>query len=185
MVALDAIERGKLPEKTVVVTQMSNLGLDEMVMAQGGKVVRTAIGDRAVAEAMRKGGYLVGGEQSGHLLFHDASHAGDGLLSALKVLDRVQRKRARVADLKRGMRRYPQKLTNLKVRHKPTWENVPAVAGAVREVEKELGKKGRILLRYSGTENLVRLLVEADKMDTIDRVVERLMPILQEHLGEK
>ena len=185
MVALDAIERGKLPEKTVVVTQMSNLGLDEMVMAQGGKVVRTAIGDRAVAEAMRKGGYLVGGEQSGHLLFHDASPAGDGLLSALKVLDRVQRKKARVADLKRGMRRYPQKLTNLKVRHKPAWESVPAVAGAVREVEKELGKKGRILLRYSGTENLVRLLVEADKMDTIDRVVERLMPILQEHLGEK
>ena len=185
MVALDAIERGKLPEKTVVVTQMSNLGLDEMVMAQGGKVVRTAIGDRAVAEAMRKGGYLVGGEQSGHLLFHDASPAGDGLLSALKVLDRVQRKKARVADLKRGMRRYPQKLTNLKVRHKPAWESVPAVAGAVREVEKELGTKGRILLRYSGTENLVRLLVEADKMDTIDRVVERLMPILQEHLGEK
>ena len=185
MVALDAIERGKLPEKTVVVTQMSNLGLDEMVMAQGGKVVRTAIGDRAVAEAMRKGGYLVGGEQSGHLLFHDASPVGDGLLSALKVLDRVQRKKARVADLKRGMRRYPQKLTNLKVRHKPAWESVPAVAGAVREVEKELGKKGRILLRYSGTENLVRLLVEADKMDTIDRVVERLMPILKEHLGEK
>jgi len=185
MVALDAIERGKLPEKTVVVTQMSNLGLDEMVMAQGGKVVRTAIGDRAVAEAMRKGGYLVGGEQSGHLLFHEASPAGDGLLSALKVLDRVQRKRARVADLRRGMRRYPQKLTNLKVRHKPAWESVTAVAGAVREVEKELGTKGRILLRYSGTENLVRLLVEADKMDTIDRVVERLMPILQEHLGEK
>ena len=130
MVALDAIERGKLPEKTLVVTQMSNLGLDEMVIAQGGKVVRTAIGDRAVAEAMRKGGYLVGGEQSGHLLFHDASPAGDGLLSALKVLDRVQRKRARVADLKRGMRRYPQKLTNLKVRHKPAWENVPAVASA-------------------------------------------------------
>jgi phosphoglucosamine mutase len=185
MAALDAIERGKLPEKTVVVTQMSNLGLDEMVIAQGGKVVRTAIGDRAVAAAMRKGGYWVGGEQSGHLLFHDASPAGDGLLSALKVLDRVQRKRARVADLKRGMRRYPQKLTNLKVRHKPAWESVPPVAGAVLEVERELGKKGRILLRYSGTENLVRLLVEADKMDTIDRVVERLMPILQEHLGEK
>ena len=185
MVALDAIERGKLPEKTVVVTQMSNLGLDEMVMAHGGKVVRTAVGDRAVAEAMRKGGYLVGGEQSGHLLFHDVSPAGDGLLSALKVLDRVQRKGARVADLRKGMRRYPQTLTNLKVRHKPAWESVPAVASAVREVEKELGTKGRILLRYSGTENLMRLLVEADKMDTIDRVVGKLMPILQEHLGEK
>ena len=83
------------------------------------------------------------------------------------------------------MRRYPQKLTNLRVRHKPKWEKVPAVAGVVREVEKELGTKGRILLRYSGTENLVRLLVEADKMDTIERVVDRLMPILQEHLGEK
>ena len=185
MVALDAMERGKLPGKTVVVTQMSNLGLDEMIMTHGGKVVRTAIGDRAVAEAMRQGGYGVGGEQSGHLLFHDVSPAGDGLLSALKVLDRVQRKGARVADLRKGMRRYPQKLTNLKVRHKPAWESIPAVSGAVRGVEKELGKKGRILLRYSGTENLMRLLVEADKMDTIDCVVGKLMPILQEHLGEK
>jgi phosphoglucosamine mutase len=184
MVALDALEQGKLPDKTVVVTQMSNLGLDEMVMAQGGRVVRTAIGDRAVAEAMRKGGYLVGGEQSGHLLFHDVSPAGDGLLSALKVLDRVQRKRARVADLRKGMRRYPQKLTNLKVRHKPAWESIPAVAGAVAEMEERLGPKGRILLRYSGTENMIRLLVEADEIDRISAVEKKLVPLLEKHLGE-
>ena len=184
MVALDALEQGKLPDKTVVVTQMSNLGLDEMVMAHGGKVVRTAIGDRAVAEAMRKGGYGVGGEQSGHLLFHDVSPAGDGLLSALKVLDRVQRKRARVADLRKGMRRYPQKLTNLKVRHKPAWESIPAVAGAVAEMEERLGPKGRILLRYSGTENMIRLLVEADEIDRISAVEKKLVPLLEKHLGE-
>ena len=184
MVALDAIERGKLPEKTVVVTQMSNLGLDEMVMAHGGRVIRTAVGDRAVAEAMRRGGYGVGGEQSGHLLFHDVSPAGDGLLSALKVLDRVQRKRARVADLRKGMRRYPQKLTNLKVRHKPAWESIPAVAGAVAEMEERLGPKGRILLRYSGTENMIRLLVEADEIDRISAVEKKLVPLLEKHLGE-
>lgn len=185
MVVEDAMERGALPGKTVVVTMMSNLGLDEAVKKLGGKVVRTAVGDRAVAEAMRKGGFMVGGEQSGHMLFHEAAPAGDGLLSALQVLRWVQKKGARVADLRKGMRRYPQKLINLKVRHKPAWESVPAVAGAVREVEQELGKKGRILLRYSGTENLVRLLVEADKMDTISRMVAKLEPILAEHLGEE
>lgn len=185
MAALDAMERGALKGKTVVVTQMSNLGLDEAVKARGGSVVRTAVGDRHVAEAMRKGGFVVGGEQSGHLLFHDAAPTGDGLLSALKIFSSMMRKKVGLAELRKGMKRYPQKLLNLRVRHKPAWETVAPLAQAVREMEEVLGKRGRILLRYSGTENLVRLLVEADKMDTIDRVVDRLMPILQEHLGEK
>ena len=185
MAALDAMERGALKGKTVVVTQMSNLGLDEAVKARGGSVVRTAVGDRHVAEAMRKGGFVVGGEQSGHLLFHDAAPTGDGLLSALKIFSSMMRKKVGLAELRKGMKRYPQKLLNLRVRHKPAWETVAPLAQAVREMEQVLGKRGRILLRYSGTENLVRLLVEADKMDTIDRVVDRLMPILQEHLGEK
>jgi phosphoglucosamine mutase len=179
------MERGALKGKTVVVTQMSNLGLDEAVKARGGSVVRTAVGDRHVAEAMRKGGFVVGGEQSGHLLFHDAAPTGDGLLSALKIFSSMMRKKVGLAELRKGMKRYPQKLLNLRVRHKPAWETVAPLAQAVREMEQVLGKRGRILLRYSGTENLVRLLVEADKMDTIDRVVDRLMPILQEHLGEK
>jgi phosphoglucosamine mutase len=97
----------------------------------------------------------------------------------------MMRKKVGLAELRKGMKRYPQKLLNLRVRHKPAWETVAPLAQAVREMEQVLGKRGRILLRYSGTENLVRLLVEADKIDTIDRVVDRLMPILQEHLGEK
>ncbi len=184
MAALDALERGVLPVKTVVVTVMSNLGLDEALAAKGGKVKRTPVGDRYVAAAMREGGFTVGGETSGHLLFTDVSPAGDGLLSALKILDLVKRKGQPLSQLRKGMKRYPQKLVNLKVRHKPAWESVPPVAAAVREMEKFLGTKGRILLRYSGTEPKVRLLVEADEDDKIREVQDRLVPVLNEHLGE-
>ena len=184
MAAIDALERGALPGKTVVATVMSNLGLEEAMAAKGGKVKRTPVGDRYVAAAMREGGSMVGGESSGHLLFPDVSPAGDGLLSALKILDWVQRKGQPLSQLRKVMKRYPQQLVNLKVRHKPAWENVPPVAAAVREMEKFLGKKGRILLRYSGTEPKVRLLVEADEEDKIRKVQERLVPVLNEHLGE-
>jgi phosphoglucosamine mutase len=184
MAALDALERGALPGKTVVATVMSNLGLEEAMAAKGGKVKRTAVGDRYVAAAMRDGGFTVGGESSGHLLFTDVSPAGDGLLAALKILDLMKRKGQPLSQLRKGMKKYPQELVNLKVRHKPAWESVPPLAAAVREMEKFLGTKGRILLRYSGTEPKVRLLVEADEEDKIRKVQERLVPVLNEHLGE-
>ena len=184
MAAVDALERGTLPGKTVVATVMSNLGLDEAMAAKGGKVKRTPVGDRYVAAAMREGGFTVGGEASGHLLFTDVSPAGDGLLSALKILDLMKRKGQPLSQLRQVMKGYPQKLLNLKVRHKPAWESVPPLAAAVREMEKFLGAKGRILLRYSGTEPKVRLLVEADEEDKIHKVQERLVPVLSEHLGE-
>ena len=184
MAAVDALERGTLPGKTVVATVMSNLGLDEAMAAKGGKVKRTPVGDRYVAAAMREGGFTVGGEASGHLLFTDVSPAGDGLLSALKILDLMKRKGQPLSQLRKVMKRYPQKLLNLKVRHKPAWESVPPLAAAVREMEKFLGRQGRILLRYSGTEPKVRLLVEADEEDKIRQVQERLVPVLREHLGE-
>lgn len=184
MAAVDALERGALPGKTVVATVMSNLGLDEAMAAKGGKVKRTPVGDRYVAAAMREGGFTVGGEASGHLLFTDVSPAGDGLLSALKILDLMKRKGQPLSQLRQVMKRYPQKLLNLKVRHKPAWESVPPLAAAVREMEKFLGRQGRILLRYSGTEPKVRLLVEADEEDKIRQVQERLVPVLREHLGE-
>ena len=183
MAALDALERGALPGKTVVATVMSNLGLEEAMAAKGGKVKRTPVGDRYVAAAMREGGFAVGGEASGHLLFTDVSPAWDGLLSALKILDLVKRKGRALSQLRKGMKKYPQKLVNLKVRHKPAWESVPPLAAAVREMEKFLGNKGRILLRYSGTEPKVRLLVEADEADKFQKVQERLVPVLNEHLG--
>jgi phosphoglucosamine mutase len=184
MAALDALERGALPGKTVVATVMSNLGLDEAMAAKGGKVKRTPVGDRYVAAAMREGGFTVGGESSGHMLFTDVSPAGDGLLSVLKILDLVKRKGQPLRQLRKGMKKYPQKLVNLRVRHKPAWESVPPLAAAVREMEKFLGAKGRILLRYSGTEPKVRLLVEADEEDKIRKVQDRLVPVLNEHLGE-
>jgi phosphoglucosamine mutase len=184
MAAVDALERGALPGKTVVATVMSNLGLDEAMAAKRGKVKRTPVGDRYVAAAMREGGFTVGGEASGHLLFTDISPAGDGLLSALKILDLMKRKGQPLSQLRKVMKRYPQKLVNLKVRHKPAWESVPPLAAAVREMEKFLGRQGRILLRYSGTEPKVRLLVEADEEDKIRKVQERLVPVLREHLGE-
>jgi phosphoglucosamine mutase len=154
------LERNELKKKTVVATVMSNLGLERALGGFGAKLVRTAVGDRYVVEEMRKNGYNFGGEQSGHLVFLDYMTTGDGILAALQVLAVMLESGRPLSELRRVMTRYPQVLVNLKVKEKKPLESLPDVGEVIRHVERTLGDEGRVLVRYSGTEPKVRVMVE-------------------------
>jgi phosphoglucosamine mutase len=175
IVGLAALKRGELPHSTIVATVMSNLGLDEAMAAAGGRVVKTAVGDRYVLEAMQSGAYVIGGEQSGHMLFLDCLPTGDGLLSALQVFKVMQEEQKPLRELRKVMRKYPQKLFNLKVREKKPFAAMESVQKAIQEVEAEMGSQGRLLLRYSGTENKLRLLVEYADGESIGYLSEKIL----------
>lgn len=151
---------GSLSKKTVVATVMSNLALDRKVEEWGGKVVRTAVGDRYVVDCMRQKGYVFGGEQSGHMVYLDHSTTGDGMLAALKLLGVMRREKASISDLRKLLPLYPQSLVNVKVREKKPLEQLPAVQKRIAQIEKRLGRDGRVVVRFSGTEAKARVLVE-------------------------
>ncbi len=165
---LDLMEHKALPHNTVVSTVMSNIGLDQCITKAGGKVVRTRVGDRYVVEEMRKNGYSFGGEQSGHLVFLDHATTGDGCVAALHLLAVMQQKGRPLSELSKCMEVFPQALLNLAVKSKPELGSLPTVMRAIRDVEQKLGKQGRVLVRYSGTETKVRVLVEGPDKQTID-----------------
>src|SRR5256712_9462760 len=165
---LDLLRRRALPKKTVVGTVMSNLGLDQCIARAGGRVVRTRVGDRYVVEEMRKNGYSLGGGPSGHLIFLEHSTTGDGTVAALALLSVMVQSGRPISELATVMEVYPQAQLNLAVREKPELGSLAAVMGAIREVEKKLGKDGRVLVRYSGTEPKVRVLVEGPDKKLID-----------------
>jgi phosphoglucosamine mutase len=154
------LARGELARKTVVATVMSNLGLERALRPMGGKVVRTVVGDRAVVEAMRTRGFNFGGEQSGHLIFLDHVTTGDGVAAALNVLAVMVREGKPLSELARCFDPMPQTLVNVPVREKRPLGELPAVGRAIAAVEKALGREGRVLVRASGTENKLRVLVE-------------------------
>lgn len=157
---IDALERKQLPHNTLVATQMSNLGLDLAIKAHGGTVVKTNVGDRYVVEEMQRSGYSVGGEQSGHLIFADYSSTGDGILSALQLLAVMKRRGERLSTLRGMMQKLPQVLLNLRVIRKTPIEALPDVLAAISRAEAALGEKGRVFVRYSGTEPKVRVMIE-------------------------
>ena len=152
--------RGTLAKGTLVTTVMSNIGLERAIVQAGGKLVRTAVGDRYVVEEMRRSSYNFGGEQSGHLIFLDHATTGDGVVAALAVLAIMLDEQAPLSRLAKVMTRYPQVLLNIKVAEKRPLEGLPAVTALIARCEKELGDDGRILVRYSGTEPKVRVMVE-------------------------
>jgi phosphoglucosamine mutase len=154
------LENGTLPHGVVVATVMSNLGLERALVAKGGRLVRTAVGDRYVVEAMREHGYLLGGEQSGHLVFLDQSTTGDGILAALRVLAVMSQEGRPLSELARTMTRYPQVLINFEVANKRPIAELPAVQTAIAAAEGALGSDGRVLVRYSGTEKKARVMIE-------------------------
>jgi phosphoglucosamine mutase len=164
------MSQGKLKENTIVSTIMSNLGLDLAMAKVGGKVVRTDVGDRYVVEAMIKGGFNFGGEQSGHLVFRDCSTTGDGILAALHVLEVMLEKGVSINELKKCMERLPQVLKSFDVKEKVPLENMPELTAAIRDAERTLGKKGRVLFRYSGTEKKARIMVEGDDPAVIENL---------------
>lgn len=183
MTALSALRHGTLAGKTLVATVMSNFGLDETLAAAGGAVVRTAVGDRYVVEEMRRGNYSIGGEQSGHLIFRDHGTTGDGLLAALQVLHLMTESGKPLSQLRRCLKKYPQAQRNLTVREKPPLESLPEVAAQVSAAEDALRGKGRVLLRYSGTEPKVRLLIEGPDEDLINGLADRIAAALTKAIG--
>lgn len=159
--ALGMLRRGELPGNTLVVTVQSNLGVDAALAAAGGRVVRTNVGDRYVSEALQREGAALGGEASGHFIFPKISPAGDGLLAALSVL-RVMRDTGRpLSELRTALQKFPQAQKALKLAAKPALESLPGVQALLRDAEAALAGTGRVMIRYSGTEPKVRLLVEA------------------------
>jgi phosphoglucosamine mutase len=183
VIGLDLLKRGKLAKKTLVATVMSNLGLDECFSAAGGRILRAGVGDRYVLELMLANDLNVGGEQSGHVILRDHNTTGDGLVAALELLRVMQASGEPLSKLRLGMKKYPQLLVNLKVRERIPLDQLPEVTETVKAVEKELGSNGRILLRYSGTEPKIRLLVETRDEALLQPVADRVLAPIRKHLA--
>ncbi len=168
--ALDRLEKGTLPGKLLVSTVMSNMALEVFMQEHGGKLLRTQVGDRYVVEAMREHGATLGGEQSGHLVFMDYGTTGDGLLAALQLLRIMREKNKRISELAKLLRLFPQTLINVAVKNKRPFEEVPEILAAQEAAENELQGRGRVLLRYSGTESLARVMVEGEEDTQVERL---------------
>jgi phosphoglucosamine mutase len=176
--ALDMLHREKLPKKTVVGTVMSNLGLEVALKAHGLKLLRAPVGDRYVLEEMKRGGYVLGGEQSGHLVFLNHSTTGDGILTALRLLTVMVRENKPLAELAAFMGDYPQVLVNLKVKEKQDLGSLPKARQALAEAERRLGARSRLLVRYSGTEAKLRIMAEGEDQRLIEQVAQELAETL-------
>jgi len=183
LLARDCFERGVLEGGAVVATVMSNLGLERALARCDLGLVRTAVGDRYVVEAMRAGGYNLGGEQSGHIVMLDHNTTGDGLLTALQVLAIMRRTQRPLSDLVSGFERVPQVLVNVAVASKRPVEDLPGFQKKLGEVEAALGDDGRVLVRYSGTESKARVMVEGDDESRVREYAEELAAELQRSLG--
>jgi phosphoglucosamine mutase len=181
---LGLLQQGRLPGDTVVATVMSNLGLERALERGGARVLRTAVGDRAVVKAMHEGGFELGGEQSGHILFGtEHHHIGDGVFTGLRVLEEMARTGKSLSTLVSAFVRFPQVLVNVKVSHKPPLESLPEVQAAMADAGRELGRDGRLVVRYSGTENLCRVMVEGDTKERIDRLSARIAGAIRASIG--
>jgi phosphoglucosamine mutase len=173
--------QGRLAGNTVVATVMSNLGLEHALAASHAKLLRTAVGDRYVVEAMREGGFNFGGEQSGHLVFLEEATTGDGLLATLQVLSVMVREGKRLSELATLMTRYPQVLLNFPVERKVPIDQLPAVAAAITKIEQALGDDGRVLVRYSGTEPKARVMIEG----TDEKVIRAYAEDIAQHMRKE
>ncbi len=181
--ARDLHQRGALAHNTVVATVMSNLGLERALNSLGVELKRAAVGDRYVVEEMRRGGYNLGGEQSGHILFLDDSTTGDGIMSALQILALIARSGKKLSDLNEGFERFPQITVNIGVAEKKPLEDLPAFQEAVAEIEQELGDAGRVLVRYSGTELKARVMGEGRDQARVHEIANQLAEKLKQSLA--
>ncbi|MDR6227599.1 phosphoglucosamine mutase [Desmospora profundinema] len=175
-------EQGLLAHDTIVTTVMSNIGLYKATEAAGIHTEKTRVGDRYVMEAMRLGGYRLGGEQSGHIIFLDHIPTGDGILTALQLLQVVKEKATTLNQLASTMKKYPQILVNVRVDSKDGWDQNAAIANKIREVEQFLGDNGRVLVRPSGTEPLIRVMAEGPDEDELKKQVESIADVIRAEL---
>lgn len=174
--------QNKLKGNRVVATSMSNLGLERILADEGITLARTSVGDRYVLEEMLNSDNVIGGEQSGHVIFLEDSPAGDGLLTAVKIASLVSM-HGKIESLVEGLKDYPQVIVNVKVRSKPPLETLPEVSRALAEAQSALGENGRIVLRYSGTEQLARVMVEAEHHADVQRFSQSLADALRSSIG--
>jgi phosphoglucosamine mutase len=183
--AIDLLKQKKLRKNTVVATVMSNMGLDIAIKKAGGKVIKTAVGDRYVVEEMRRYGYNLGGEQSGHMIFLDHNTTGDGTLTALQVLAVMGRLGRSLSELAEVMTPLPQVLVNVKVAEKRDIMTIPEIASLVRDIEEKVRDEGRILIRYSGTEPLLRIMIEGRDNDQITGWAQEIAGNVERCIGGK
>jgi phosphoglucosamine mutase len=181
--AIDALKRGELRGNTLVATVMSNFGLDEALAAHGGRVVRTVVGDRYVIEEMMRHDFNIGGEQSGHMIFRDYATTGDGIVAALQILRIMAQTGQPLSELRKCLNKYPQAQRNLKISSKPPIDEMPQVKALVQSAEAELAGAGRVLLRYSGTEPKIRLLIEGRDGARINAQADEIAAALQAQIG--
>lgn len=182
--AYDLRKANRLKKDTLVATVMSNLGLDLAMKERGIKVVRTQVGDRYVVEEMARGGYNLGGEQSGHLIFLDYNTTGDGVLSALQVLAVMKREEKKLSELATIMKTFPQVLLNVPVPKKRDPHQIPEVASLIKTIQKKLADRGRILVRPSGTENLIRVMAEGENARDISAYAEEIAECIRKNMAE-
>lgn len=177
-------EQGALPNDLVVVTVMSNLGLEHCLHRHHINLVRTQVGDRYVIKEMRETGAALGGEQSGHLIFADHSTTGDGLLAALQLLQIMVARKQTLSDLASYMSHYPQVLKNVMVREKKPWDDIPGIKEAIDKAEEKMAGNGRILVRYSGTQNKARIMLEGPNEPLLHELADDIAKEFEAHLGE-
>ncbi len=187
LAALDLMARGALAQNLVVATTMSNLGLESALRRAGIRMLRAPVGDKYVLEEMQRTGAALGGEQSGHIIFADrfsgGATTGDGLLTALRVLDVVGRSGKSLAELVAGLEAFPQIIKNVRVREKKPLEQIPEVAEAIAAAERRLDGRGRVVVRYSGTEPLARVMVEAASEEEMRATADGICAAIQKALG--
>jgi phosphoglucosamine mutase len=174
ILAIHALRCGTLPNRALVVTVQSNLGVDAAVVAAGGNVARTSVGDRYVIERMLADGTALGGESSGHIICAEISRTGDGLVAALKIIEVMLATGQPLSELRRALKKFPQATAALRVRAKRPLESLPTLTSEIRALEKEMGAQGRVLVRFSGTEDKLRLLVEGPTETAVHQGITRL-----------
>jgi phosphoglucosamine mutase len=182
--ARDMQARGALANATVVATTMSNMGLELALRRSGIRMLRANVGDKYVLEEMQRAGATLGGEQSGHILFRDGdATTGDGLLTALRVLEIMVRTGKPLADLVGDLKVFPQTIRNVRVRQKIPFAQIPAAQAAIAAAKRELDGNGRVVVRYSGTESLARVMIEAESKEQIERLAEAIVTAIRSELG--
>ncbi len=180
--AEELLLRGQLKKETLVATVMSNRAVEDYMGSRGGKVVRTPVGDRYVVEMMRKKDYNFGGETSGHIIFRDHSTTGDGLIAALQILALMKRREKPLSEIVSSYHPYPQILTNVQVRERRDLSLFPEVQGMIRKIEENLGNHGRVFIRYSGTEPVVRIMIEGREPIALRKMADDLSSCIQKNL---
>jgi len=180
---LDLQQNGLLAKQTLVGTVMSNFGLELSMAKAGITLVRTPVGDRYLLERMLADGYSFGGEQSGHFIFLEHNTTGDGLVSALQMLSLLKRTKKPLSELAKAMTAVPQVLVNIQVKQKPVLETIPDVDRAIQESNRRLNGSGRVVIRYSGTEPLLRIMVEGEQSTLVNEIADDLARVVREHIG--